>query len=883
MEKKMENGRNKREKVLAGLKERRYALLAAVLTAFTAVVLFSLSGRLIGGSYVFVRGDLMSQFAPTVRQFLNSLFGPEDIDYSFYVGMGMPMTSVYAGCLSPFNLLFWLIDDINLAAFAVAVSKLAFVAYIFQGFSRRVLKNNTLSSVAFSVAYALCSYTIAYYQNLMFFDALYMTPIIVELVILFVKEGKWRALTIAYAYFFLVNYYMAYMVGFFSLIFLIALMVSEYKKSWKRYAVTGLRFTGIVIWAALMGVVFLAPAAYALLGDRTPDATPFRQLQLTLPDLYGNLFLGQMQTQEGIFPMIYCGVAVVYLLPLYFMDKAVGKKEKIICTVLFGFLFLCSFWLPGYIFIHCFDAPDYYGYRFSFLYSFLLAAICCRQWNRIEEAGRKKLTVLALINVIAYYLIYLLQKNTLRLSSQSMSILGWEINILFLFLLLVLMRYAKRGEESKKKAERFLVALMMVELVANGFFLVTRADYYRTDYKTVYHSWIEKTEGTIRAVRQEDDGFYRIRYQNALAQDQAILFNYMDIPYFSTIENWRLRDTLRLLGYSVSPRNVSDAGWTPVTEMLFAQRYIVMAHKPLELEEEPEVWPFYKNETALEIGFMVGEGLREVALQENALENLNLVLQGMTGEDIVCMIPYTGDVQMQFENILLEETGEGYYNLYRENPEVAEARLSYRIDANPLYRSYSYFSQTNSIMDICAPVLYGESGTYLTAPAILPTESGEDKDSMFIETDGMTLSQSYYRNHYFAYYDPAALQKAYEALKDHQFIVTERSGSHIRGTVEVAEDKTILFTSIPYDQGWKIYVDGVEAETEALLNETFLCTELTPGTHEIEMVYQSRLDVISVWISVAACVAFLLVACPLYKRRDGENETEKTKNEQIKK
>lgn len=877
MEKKMGNGQNKREKVLAGLKERRYALLAAVLTAFTAVVLFSLSGRLIGGNYVFARGDLKFQYAPMVRQFLNSLFGPEDIDYSFYVGMGMPMTSVYAGCLSPFNLFFLLIDDINFAAVVVTVSKLAFIAYIFQGFSRRVLKNNTLSSAAFSIAYALCGYTVTYYHNVMFFDALYMTPIIVELVILFVKEGKWRALTAAYAYFFLVNYYIAYMVGFFSLIFLIALMVSEYKKSWKRYAVTGLRFAGIVIWAALMGAVFLLPAAYALLGDRTPDATAFEQLQLTLIDLYGNLFLGQMQTQKGIFPMIYCGVIVVYLLPLYFMDKIVGKKEKIICTVLFGFLFICSFWLPGYIFLHCFDAPDNYGYRFGFLYSFLLAAICCRQWNRIGEVGQKKLTVIALINVMAYYLIFLWQRKHLDAVYRSMSLLGWEINILFLILLLVLIRYAKREEGSRKKAERFLVALMMIELVANGFFLVTRAGYLRHDYKNVHNSWIEKTEETVRAVRQEDGGFYRIRYQDALTQDQSVLFNYMDIPYFSTIENWRLRETLRLLGYSVSPRNVSDAGWTPVTEMLFAQRYTVMAHKPLELEEEPEVWPFYKNETALEIGYMVGEGLREVVLQENALENLNLVLQGMTGEDIVCMIPYTGEIQIQSENMILKRTEDGYYTVHRGDQEVAAARLIYRIDSDPLLRSYSYFSQENSLMDIATPILYGERGTYLAAPAILPTENGEEKDSMYIEMDGMTLPDSYYRNHFFAYYDPAALQKAYEALKDHQLTVSERRGSHIRGTVEAAEDKTILFTSLPYDQGWKIYVDGVEAETEALLNGTFLCTELTPGTHEIEMVYQSRLDVISAWISVAACVAFLIVAGLFYKRRDGDDETGKIK------
>lgn len=876
MKNKTANWKIIREKALEFLKERRYGLLAAVLTVCTAVAIFSLSGRLIGGAYAFVRGDLTSQYAPLIHQFLNSLFGPEDIDYSFYVSMGMPMTAVYAcNCLSPFNLIFLLIRDINLGAVCVVVSKLAVAAYMLQGFSRKVLKNNTLSSVAFSMAYALCSYTVAYYQNIMFLDSVYMLPIIMELVILFVKKGKWRALTAAYAYLFIVNFYTAYMVGFFSLILLLALMVAEYGSSWRRYAVTGLRFAGIVIWAALMGVAFLVPAAYALLWNSTPDATEFSSLQLTLIDLYGNLFLGQMQTQEGIFPMIYCGVAVVYLVPLFYMDRGVGRKEKIIYTALLGFLLICSLWLPGYIFLHCFDAPDFYGYRFGFLYSFLLAAVCCVQWNRAGDAGRKKLAVIALINVMAYYLIYLWQKQNLNESYQSMSVLGWELNIIFLFLLLVLMCYTKRGEGSRKKAERILVVLMALELIANGFFCITRASYFRTDYKAVYDSWIEGTEETIRAIKQEDDEFYRIRYQNALVQDQSALFGYMDIPYFSTIENWHMRDTLRLLGYSVSPRCVSDAGWTPVTEMLFAQRYVVMAQKPLESEEDMAVWPFYKNETALGLGYMVERGLREVVLQENAMENLNSVLQGMTGEDIVCMIPYMGDIQIMSENMMFNKVGEGLYTLSREDTTVVAARLIYQIESDPLYVPYSYFSQENPAMDIRMPVLYGESGTYLTSPAILPMERGESKDSMYIEMDGMTLSDSYYRNHYFAYYDPAALQDAYEALKDHQLVVSERRGSCIRGTVEATEDKTLLFTSIPYDKGWRIYVDGVEAKTEALLNGTFLGTELTPGKHEIEMFYRSRLDVVSAWISVAACAVFLLVAVPLRKNRDREKETRK--------
>lgn len=861
-----------KERAMEGFQKRKYGLLAALLTVCGAVAIFSLSGRLIGGRYTFVRGDLGWQYAPLIHQFINALFGPEDLDYSFFISMGMPTTAIYAYyCLSPFNLLYLLIADINLASVCVAVGKLALAAYTFQWFSRTVLKNNTLSSAAFSMAYALCGYTVTYYHNIIFLDSIYMLPVIMGLVVLFVKEGKWRALTAAYAYLFLANFCLAYMVGFFSLVLLLALMAVEYGKSWRKYAVTGLRFAGIVIWAALIGAAFLMPAAYTLLTDSAPDATEFTDLLLTLPDLYGNLFLGQMQSLVGIFPMIYCGVAAIYLVPLFFLDRHNGRKEKAVCTALFAFLLICSFWLPGYIFLHCFDAPDSYGYRFGFLYCFLLAAVCCVQWNRAGDAGRKKLTIIAVVNIVIYYLIYLGQKKRLMEAYQSMSVLGWEFNIIFLVLLLALMCYAKQGKGTEKKAERLLVVLMALELIANGFFCVSRVGYTLGEHKAVYDSWTAVTGETICAIRQADDtdgGMYRIRYQNALMHDQPALFDYMDIPYFNSIENWRLRGTLGLLGYSVSPRCVSDVGWTPVTEMLFAQRYVVEAQKLWDVEMEQADWPYDRNETALGLGYMVGEELREVSLQDNALENLNLVIRGMTGEDIVCMIPYTGDVRIWSDNMALDATAEGFYAMRREDETTPSARLGYQIESEPLYTPYAYFSQESSVKDPYMPLLYGDSGTYLTSPAILQMTREDGKDSIFIEMDELSSSEAQYRNHYFAYYDPAALQEAYEALKDHQLAISERQGSRIRGAVEAAEGRTLLFTSIPYDKGWRIYVDGVEAETEALLNGAFLGAELAPGAHEIEFVYQDRLNTVSAWISAAACGAFLAVG----RKRKKENE-----------
>lgn len=57
----------------------------------------------------------------------------------------------------------------------------------------------------------------------------------------------------------------------------------------------------------------------------------------------------------------------------------------------------------------------------------------------------------------------------------------------------------------------------------------------------------------------------------------------------------------------------------------------------------------------------------------------------------------------------------------------------------------------------------------------------------------------------------------------------------LRGTVNVSNDG-YLKISIPYDKGFKIYVDGDKTDIE-LVDETFLGVKITKGNHEIEIKY----------------------------------------------
>ena len=65
--------------------------------------------------------------------------------------------------------------------------------------------------------------------------------------------------------------------------------------------------------------------------------------------------------------------------------------------------------------------------------------------------------------------------------------------------------------------------------------------------------------------------------------------------------------------------------------------------------------------------------------------------------------------------------------------------------------------------------------------------------------------------------------------------VTDYSDTKIEGTIDVKEDGTMM-TSIPYEKGWKAYVDGEKVDINAI-NKAFCSIDLKAGKHTIEFKY----------------------------------------------
>ena len=68
----------------------------------------------------------------------------------------------------------------------------------------------------------------------------------------------------------------------------------------------------------------------------------------------------------------------------------------------------------------------------------------------------------------------------------------------------------------------------------------------------------------------------------------------------------------------------------------------------------------------------------------------------------------------------------------------------------------------------------------------------------------------------------------------------------------------MFLLTIPYDEGWKVYVDGEEAETFEVLG-ALTAVELDAGEHTIELEYSPSCVKYGMLISASALLVFSVV------------------------
>ena len=174
--------------------------------------------------------DLWHQYYPFFRVEREKLLSGGSFLYSWQNGLGSNFLSLIAYyAASPINWVsvFFGADHIREALSFILVGKIGFAGAFFSCFLRYTFKRRDFSLCIFSSMYALCSYMLGYYWNVMWIDAMVYFPLVILGIENIINKRNPRVYIAFLALTLLSSYYMGYMTCIFSVIYFLIYYFSK--------------------------------------------------------------------------------------------------------------------------------------------------------------------------------------------------------------------------------------------------------------------------------------------------------------------------------------------------------------------------------------------------------------------------------------------------------------------------------------------------------------------------------------------------------------------------------------------------------------------------------------------------------------------------------
>lgn len=153
------------------------------------------------------------------------------------------------------------------------------------------------------------------------------------------------------------------------------------------------------------------------------------------------------------------------------------------------------------------------------------------------------------------------------------------------------------------------------------------------------------------------------------------------------------------------------------------------------------------------------------------------------------------------------------------------------------------------------------------------TENDSSTPTCFLRIDFADEAEYAVIDEYFYTFDLKRYREAYNELKKNPLNLTMVKDGELEGEVEAGENQ-VLFTSVPYEKGWSVYVDGEEKEIQPLINEAFIGVDLTKGRHNIKFVYETPGRKIGICVSLVSTFVFVILLFCFRKNNTGSSQYE---------
>lgn len=809
--------------------------------------------------------DFWHQYYPFLRLLHEKLQSGGSLLYTWESGMGsnfLSMMAYYAA--SPLNLLTALVPEhfLREAVTVILLLKIGFAGLFFACFLKRTFHRNDFSLCIFSVMYALCSYMLGYYWNIIWLDTVALLPLVILGLLQLVRDGKYRLYVIALGLSLLTNYYIGMFTCIFAVIAYLCLCIF-YLRS-RQLLGRSLAMLGGSLLGGALAAVLLVPAYYALqltynVQNTFPTTLEFYESWRTLA---ANLISYHAPTAKEGLPNLASGVLSLVLIGPFLRSGKIHIREKVCAVLVLAFLLIsCNCNVLNYIW-HGFHFPNMLPFRFSFLFSFAILTVAYRAFLLILDQTCKILDILAmlLMSVVVFVISYGVQEN---------QAVYWTFATMILYILILLLGFRRIFGKNLMYAALSVVLLFeMFENTRIGTETVSTSDY------ASYPSMSEEVSSLLEQIEQQDDTlFYRTEMSSNYTLNDPALYGYRGLSQFSSTVNVNVTRWMHALGLpsSEAGNRYYYGGSTPATNMFSGIQYLICrsgaAKDSIQWENiaKSNASYAYRNRYALPVGFWTTSDLASyrVVTSANPFDNQNDLFSLATGIETPLFTAVDVE-EVTYTGASATRNGYGNYS-YSVDMSVDEHLLKYSYSVGTDAVLYGYVqAYANFNLIIHRNDVYVTSYSISDQPYIFSIGQylGNETASLTIDLNDEAVSGV--ATLYVYQMNLDVLQEGYEKLSQGGITLTECTDTTFVGEMQAQEDGLCYF-SIPYEEGWHAQVDGTHVEIQSI-GDAMIAVPVTKGMHTIRLTYCPKGFVVGACMTIGGILLLLILYAVERKR-----------------
>lgn len=866
--------------------DNRFVLLSCGIATFIMLFVYFCYSSYPFGDNTVLRMDLYHQYGPLFTELYDRLKGGESLIYSWQSGGGSAFIGNFFNYLSsPLSLLvlFFEREAVPSAISIIILVKAVLSAGSFTLYLKLSHKKSSFVTAGFGLLYAFCGFFLAYYWNLMWLDALYLLPMIAFGIEQIINRKKPTLYLVSLVITMVSNYYMAYIVCIFSALYFLLYFFSNHSitskfppkklctdknKGQNRFVTAGIIFGVASIVAACLCAVTLLPTYQALqsssatAGTFPTDATSYFKFL----DFFSNHFAAidpTIRSSGGdVLPNIYSGVIVLILIPLYMLNSKIRMREKFMHILILALL-IVSFNsnILNYIW-HAFHFPNDLPYRFSFIYTFIILTMAFRLLMNFKSIKPRDIMYVGML--VALFVV-VSEKTPTKYFKDEMT---FYVTIAFTLIYVGILILAKKKTLVPYVTSLLLLLTISTEIVVgstDSYVISQSLKSYTGDYAE-YDKIFEKIDEREKSKKS----FYRTELTHLKTRMDPSLYGYNGMSTFSSMayaDYSQLQYSLGMFGNRINSFTYNPQ--TPVYNSMFALKYFVNnSDANLNNEFYRELFSnrdnsmtVYENKYFLPIAFCANPTILGWEKTEgNPFSVQNSFIQNASGvNDVFTPLKFRSTYFENVEPITFTENGTFNYTKINESDNgYVTIEITAKSDAN----IYIYASSPSA--DEMNVVFGEENDNYnFNEPYIYDLGSHKTGDKITAKINVGTNKESSVT--FYAYQiEMDRFETAYDYLSNGGITIEESDDTSIIGRV-TANDNSILYTSIPYDKGWEVFVDGVKTKTMKI-GDSMLGVSVSKGSHDIEMKFTPSGLTIGATVSTTTIVGLALISTYLIVR-----------------